>query len=138
MRTCLCVVSPCWLFTSWCSKSSEGGRNNSLGHPRIAPPTGTHLQGDTSYLFLGGFWFFFFFLVFFLFCFVLGFGFFQDRVSMCSPGYPGTHFVDQAGLELGNPPASDSQVLELKVCATTPSDTSYLNYSILLLAPIGS
>ena len=50
---------------------------------------------------------FFFFLVF------------QDRVSLYSPGYPGTHFVDQAGLKLRNPPASASQVLELKACATT-------------------
>ena len=25
--------------------------------------------------------------------------FFQDRVSLCSPGYPGTHYVDQASLE---------------------------------------
>ena len=25
---------------------------------------------------------------------------FQDRVSLCSPGCPGTHSVDQAGLEL--------------------------------------
>jgi hypothetical protein len=25
---------------------------------------------------------------------------FRDRVSLCSPGCPGTHFVDQAGLEL--------------------------------------
>jgi hypothetical protein len=48
--------------------------------------------------------FFFFFLVF------------GDRVSLCSPG---THFVDQAGLELRNPPASASRVLGLKVCATT-------------------
>ena len=31
---------------------------------------------------------------------------FRDRVSLCSPGCPGTHFVDQAGLELRNPPAS--------------------------------
>lgn len=30
------------------------------------------------------------------------------------PGYPGTHFGDQAVLELGDSPAS---VLELKVCA---------------------
>jgi len=45
---------------------------------------------------------------------------FRDRVSLYSPGYPGTHFVDQAGLELRNPPASASQVLGLKVCATTP------------------
>ena len=49
-------------------------------------------------------------LVFFLF---------GDRVSLCSPGCPGTYFVDQAGLELSNPPASASLVLELKACATT-------------------
>jgi hypothetical protein len=46
--------------------------------------------------------------------------FFRDRVSLCSPGCPGTHFVDQAGLELRNPPASASRVLGLKACATTP------------------
>jgi hypothetical protein len=34
-------------------------------------------------------------LFFVLFCFF-------DRVSLCSPGCPGTHFVDQAGLELRN------------------------------------
>jgi hypothetical protein len=45
---------------------------------------------------------------------------FQDRVSLCSPGCTGTHFVDQAGLELRNPSASASQVLGLKACATTP------------------
>ncbi len=28
------------------------------------------------------------------------------RVSLYSPGCPGTHFVDQVGLELRNPPAS--------------------------------
>jgi hypothetical protein len=33
---------------------------------------------------------------------------------MCSPSCPGTHSVDQAGLELRNPPASDSQELGLK------------------------
>jgi hypothetical protein len=44
--------------------------------------------------------------------------FFQDRVSPYSPGYPGTHSVDQAGLELRNLPASASQVLGLKACAT--------------------
>jgi hypothetical protein len=43
--------------------------------------------------------FFFFFLVF------------RDRVSLCSPGCPGTHSVDQAGLELRNSPASASRVL---------------------------
>jgi hypothetical protein len=43
----------------------------------------------------------------------------RDRVSLCIPGCPGAHFVDQAGLELRNPPASASQVLGLKACATT-------------------
>jgi hypothetical protein len=43
----------------------------------------------------------------------------RDRVSLYSPGCPGTHFVDQAGFELRNPPASTSQVLGLKACATT-------------------
>jgi hypothetical protein len=37
-----------------------------------------------------------------------------------SPGCPGTHFVDQAGLELRNPPASASRGLGLKACAATP------------------
>ena len=52
---------------------------------------------------------------------------FRDRVSLCSPGCPGTHSVDKAGLELRNLPAfasasssaSASQVLRLKACATT-------------------
>jgi hypothetical protein len=41
---------------------------------------------------------------FVLFCLVFVFVF-QDRVSLCSPGCPGTHSIDQAGLELRNPPA---------------------------------
>jgi hypothetical protein len=62
--------------------------------------------------------------------------FFQDRVSLYSPGCPGTHFVDQAGLGLRNPPASASQVLELKVCATTarlpePDLSTHLPYILL-------
>ncbi|GAB1294510.1 Tripartite motif-containing protein 43C [Apodemus speciosus] len=36
-------------------------------------------------------------------------------VSLCIPGCPGTHSVDQAGLELRNLPASASQALGLKV-----------------------
>jgi hypothetical protein len=50
------------------------------------------------------------FLVFWgvLFCFDFETGF------LCSPGCPGTHSVDQAGLELRNLPASVSQVLGLK------------------------
>jgi hypothetical protein len=53
--------------------------------------------------------------LFVLFCFVLFC--FRDRVSLCSPGCPGTHSVDQAGLELRNSP-----VLGLKEYATTPSE----------------
>ena len=44
----------------------------------------------------------------------LSFLVFQDRVSLYSPGCPGTHFVDQAGLELRNPPAPAFRVLGLK------------------------
>ena len=68
---------------------------------------------------------FFWFLVFCLFvCFV-----FQDRISLCSPGCPGTHYVDQVGLELRNPPASASRVLGLKECATT-AQLAYLRVEV--------
>jgi hypothetical protein len=40
-------------------------------------------------------------------------------VSLCSPGYPGTHSIDQACLKFRNLPASASQVLGLKACTTT-------------------
>jgi hypothetical protein len=52
---------------------------------------------------------------------------FQDRVFLCSPGCPGTHSVDQVGLELRNLPASASQVLELKACATMPGLKYFLS-----------
>jgi hypothetical protein len=48
--------------------------------------------------------FFFFFFFFF---------FFLDKVSLCCPGCHRTHSVDQAGLELRNPPASASRVLSM-------------------------
>ena len=51
---------------------------------------------------------------------------FQDKVSLCSPGYPGTHSVDQIGLELRNLPASASHVLGLKACATMPGLVLFL------------
>jgi hypothetical protein len=53
------------------------------------------------------------------FVFCLFVCFFQDRASLCSSGCPETHSVDQAGLELRNPPAPAFQVLGLKACATT-------------------
>jgi hypothetical protein len=48
--------------------------------------------------------------------------FFRDRVSLYSPVCPGTHFVDQAGLKLRNPPASASWVVGLKAWATMPGN----------------
>jgi hypothetical protein len=71
-----------------------------------------------------------FFLLFILFYFNF-FLVFRHRVSLCSPGCPGTHSVDQAGLELRNSPASASQVLGLKVCTTT----AQLAYSLLGIKP---
>jgi hypothetical protein len=68
-------------------------------------------------------------ICFVLFCLFVCFVLFWDRVSLCSPGCPETHSVDQAGLKLRNPPASASQVLGLKACATTARPSSYLkNY----------
>ena len=71
-------------------------------------------------------------MILFLFVCLVGFfvfwGFFLgrgDRVSLYSPGCPGTHFVDQAGLEFRNLPASASQVLGLKASATTPGCVLY-------------
>jgi hypothetical protein len=65
---------------------------------------------------------------FVLVCFGFGFGFwfwfcfllFRDRVSLYNSGCPGTHLVDQAGLELRNLPASASRVLGLKACEDRP------------------
>ena len=66
---------------------------------------------------------FFFFLVY------------RDWVSLCSPDCLGTHSVDQTGLELRNPPASTSQVLGLKACATTAQlgFMSYVNFQPVLI-----
>ena len=64
-------------------------------------------------------------VVVFLFCF-------QDRVSLYNPGCPGTHSVDQAGLELRNLPACACQVLGLKACATTAQLRLVLNMDSLL------
>jgi hypothetical protein len=61
---------------------------------------------------------------------------FQDRVSLCSSGCPGTHSVNQAGFKLRNLPASASQMLGLKACATTaflkcPLDTMNLTHFLV-------
>jgi len=86
-----------------------------LNHWAILQP------GSFVFVFILVFFVFFVFVfVFFCFCFLFVCLFFWDRVSLYSPGCPGTHSVDQAGLELRNSPASASRVLGLKVCATTP------------------
>ncbi|GAB1286489.1 Nucleoporin NUP35 [Apodemus speciosus] len=53
-------------------------------------------------------------------------------VSLCSPGCPGTHSVDQAGLKHRNLPASASQVLGLKACTTTAGQTFQCCRALLL------
>jgi hypothetical protein len=45
---------------------------------------------------------------------------FPDGVSLGSLGCPGTLFVDQAGLELRDPPTSASWVLGSKAYVSTP------------------
>lgn len=57
---------------------------------------------------------------------------FLDRVSLYSPGCPGAH-SDQPGLELKNPHASASLVLELKASATTPRTIFYFKFLSLLM-----
>jgi hypothetical protein len=52
------------------------------------------------------FLFFLFSFLFFSFLFFFFLFFPRDRVSLYSPGCPGTHSVGQADLELRNPPAS--------------------------------
>jgi hypothetical protein len=76
-----------------------------------------HFLFFLSFFFFGVFvliLFIYLFIYLFVFCFFVFFVF-----SLCSPGYPGTHSIEQAVLVFRNLPASASQVLGLKVCATT-------------------
>jgi hypothetical protein len=58
---------------------------------------------------------------------------FRDRVSLCSSGCPGTYSVDQAGLELRNPPASASQVLGLTAQLVLFFETGFLYVVLVVL-----
>ena len=62
------------------------------------------------------FWFCF---LFFLFCFVFCFVFLRQSFSVALEPVLELALVDQASLELRDPPASASQMLKLKVCVTT-------------------
>jgi hypothetical protein len=81
---------------------------------------GMNLFGQLDFPFL--------YILQFFFLFVFS----RQGVALCSPGCPGTHFVDQAGLELRNLPVSASQVLGLKTCATTTQLTSYIFFLELI------
>jgi hypothetical protein len=59
------------------------------------------LKKEAGVAILFCFCFLFFFCFVFLFFFFL-FVFFQDSISPCSLGCPGTHFIDQSGLKLRN------------------------------------
>ena len=66
-----------------------------------------------------------------VFClFVCLIDFFRESVSLCNPGCPGTHSVDQAGFKLRNLPASAHQVLVLKVSATSTQLKGFLNRAL--------
>jgi hypothetical protein len=97
-------------LTTACNPRFRGSGTSGLCKHMLSP-TQTHTQVHRNFYFV-------------LFYFVL---ILRDRVSLCSPGCPGTHSVDQAVLELRNPPASASEVLGLKVCATTALHTSTQN-----------
>ena len=69
--------SGCWELNSEC-----------LEEQMILLTSESPLQHQEYHNYVTGEWFFW--------CF-LGFFFFQDKVSLCSPGWPATHSVDQAG-----------------------------------------
>jgi hypothetical protein len=88
------------------------GKTSTNGATPSAPAFFLSFPSSFSFLYFS---FLFFFggglFCFFLFFFFLTFG---ERISLCSPGCSGIHFIDQAGLELRDLPASASGVLGLK------------------------
>ena len=71
-------------------------------------------------------------LLFLNFIYLIYFCLFQDVVSLCNLGCPGTHCVDQAGLEHFNLSASASQMLGLKASATTALTNFFFFWKIWL------
>jgi hypothetical protein len=114
-----------WVYVQWFMCDSQGTRCRGLevGSPSTMASQGLNsalqvqchvpLSAETSRQSFSSV---------FLCLFVCLFVCFWDRISLCSPGCPETHSVDQAELELRDPPASASQVLGLKACATVWPD----------------
>jgi hypothetical protein len=87
--------------------------------PSILPYSSalTYLSNFVSYLLL------------LLLIIIIMIGLFQDSISLCSAGCPGTYSVDQAGLEHRDLPASAFPVVGLRVCTAT---AELIIYFILL------
>jgi hypothetical protein len=96
-----CIITRKAFYLSWHLRLFLGAKalKHILSHPRCSAVGGQldhpclkyfvfHKESFLLVKFKYSKFYFFFFLVF------------RDRISLCSPGYPGTHFVDQAGLEL--------------------------------------
>jgi len=77
------------------------------------------LKFSTSEEYLKHLFILFYFILFYFILFYLSFLSFSKSGFLCVALAPGTHSVDQAGLQLRNPPVSASQVLGLKALATT-------------------
>ena len=75
-------------------------------------------------------------LCLFLFFARAGWWWFKTGSLYNSHGCPGTRFVDQTILDPIEIPASAFQVLELKACATTPSQKKFFFKTSLILWPI--
>jgi hypothetical protein len=84
--------------------------NSTTNLPRFYSYLNYHTK---SWVEIKHFLFFFLFSFPYLFIYLFIYLVFRDTVSLCSPGCPGTHFVDQAGLKLRNSPASASASLPL-------------------------
>ena len=98
------MVPPLWVVPS---------PPRSFCHLPIAPPAGDQASAQASRDRVS--WFFCFVLFYWGFFFLV----FRSRQGFCIALAVLELNVDQADLELRNPPASASQVLGLKVCATT-------------------
>jgi hypothetical protein len=99
----------------------SGGRKTSLG-----------MLAHTCNLRKNMFFSFYIFIIYFFLFLFLG-GVVLDRVSLRSSGCPGTHSVDQAGLELRNLPPSILDFLNFELHQYVES-SQVTKYSVLMWA----